>query len=533
MDTFPFTAGVETTDTFDIWRRKTNAIITKISSGSSGANPDDGYPTWTIAGDFTINGTGTLNAKDIYCRNIYSGSGTSTGDSVIELGHLRTDNGKAILDFHTRAGSDFDARIKKEGTINGQFSFENNGTGTFLFDQANIAAPFIFSHAQNESLKITNDGVSIGTLSQPKTLTVEGNITASGEIKNQNIALSGNQINAIPLNGLALSYQARDGAFATAYNTIIYDGKRAAIVSITGTTKEVTFANKITASGAVSGTSLIATSSGTITGGALTCTSLNTTAGTVTCGDITSSGNITSSTGAISGASLSAGTGNITCGNLTSSVGTISGIKITSTGEISGSTLRTDSSLTFTAGTGNGSTDVVTIERVNPANDVSDLRVTIGDNESGAAVDSFLIGINTTGLPAGWVEKFRVTSSGNVTAAGSIKANGDIVAYNSSDSRLKENVKVIPDALSKVSQLSGVTFDWNDQQTLYSGNDVGVIAQEVEAVLPQIVTTRADGYKAVKYERLVALLIESVKELKANNEQLQLRIYSLEQHINI
>ena len=48
MDTFPFTAGVETTDTFDIWRKKTNAIITKISSGSSGANPDVGYPTQSV-----------------------------------------------------------------------------------------------------------------------------------------------------------------------------------------------------------------------------------------------------------------------------------------------------------------------------------------------------------------------------------------------------------------------------------------------------------------------------------------------------
>ena len=56
------------------------------------------------------------------------------------------------------------------------------------------------------------------------------------------------------------------------------------------------------------------------------------------------------------------------------------------------------------------------------------------------------------------------------------------------------------------------------------GNDIGVIAQEIEKILPQIVTTRDNGYMAVKYERLVALLIESVKELKKEVDDLKSKI---------
>ena len=89
-----------------------------------------------------------------------------------------------------------------------------------------------------------------------------------------------------------------------------------------------------------------------------------------------------------------------------------------------------------------------------------------------------------------------------------------MIAYASSDKRLKDNLKPIENSLDKISKLSGYEFDWNDKQETYQGRDVGVVAQEVEEVIPEIVTTRDNGYKAVKYEKLVPLLIESIKELK-------------------
>jgi hypothetical protein len=100
-----------------------------------------------------------------------------------------------------------------------------------------------------------------------------------------------------------------------------------------------------------------------------------------------------------------------------------------------------------------------------------------------------------------------------------IFANGDVVAFAASDRRLKDNIKPISDALDKINQIGGYEFDWNDKQITYEGHDIGVIAQEIEAILPELVNTRENGYKAVKYDKLVALLIQAIKELdkKVNN----------------
>ncbi len=108
--------------------------------------------------------------------------------------------------------------------------------------------------------------------------------------------------------------------------------------------------------------------------------------------------------------------------------------------------------------------------------------------------------------------------------AGDIRAIGNITAYYSSDRRLKENITNITDALTKLQAINGVEFDWTDayitqhgglDSTFMRKHDVGVIAQEVEAILPEVVVQRSDGYKAVKYEKIIALLIEAIKELKA------------------
>ena len=104
---------------------------------------------------------------------------------------------------------------------------------------------------------------------------------------------------------------------------------------------------------------------------------------------------------------------------------------------------------------------------------------------------------------------------------GLIRATNDVVAYYSSDKRLKDNIQPIEDALGKVEAMGGYSFDWNDKQEVYEGHDVGVIAQEVQAVLPELVETRNSGFLAVKYEKLTAVLIEAVKELSARVKELE------------
>ncbi len=109
---------------------------------------------------------------------------------------------------------------------------------------------------------------------------------------------------------------------------------------------------------------------------------------------------------------------------------------------------------------------------------------------------------------------------------GTIVATNDIIGSYSSDQRLKDNISPIPDSLTKLSQIAGVEFDWNDKAYSHlHGHDVGVIAQEVETVLPEAVTTREDGYKAVKYEKIIPLLIEGFKEQEK-------RINALEKKLN-
>lgn len=113
---------------------------------------------------------------------------------------------------------------------------------------------------------------------------------------------------------------------------------------------------------------------------------------------------------------------------------------------------------------------------------------------------------------------------------GQIRATDDITAYYSSDVLLKENIKNIPSASEKIEQLNGVLFDWKQEWIDKNGGedgyfirrtDVGVIAQDVEKVLPEIVGTRPNGLKAVKYDRLCALLIEGFKELKKEIKELK------------
>ena len=110
-------------------------------------------------------------------------------------------------------------------------------------------------------------------------------------------------------------------------------------------------------------------------------------------------------------------------------------------------------------------------------------------------------------------------------ADGDFHADGDVIAQSttiSSDINLKENIKVVPDALDKVESLRGVTFDWKRDGT----PSAGVIAQEVQGVLPEAVkevtpVKGGDSHLSVNYHALTSILIESIKELKAEIEELK------------
>ena len=121
--------------------------------------------------------------------------------------------------------------------------------------------------------------------------------------------------------------------------------------------------------------------------------------------------------------------------------------------------------------------------------------------------------------------KLSTTNTG-ISITGEISATGDIIAF-ASDERLKENIQPLENALSKIMQLSGFTYNFNEigQSLGFDGKItyVGVSAQEVQSVLPEAVKPApADSnYITVQYEKLVPLLIEAIKELKAEVEDLK------------
>jgi hypothetical protein len=145
---------------------------------------------------------------------------------------------------------------------------------------------------------------------------------------------------------------------------------------------------------------------------------------------------------------------------------------------------------------------------------------------------------------AGGGKSFSITNTGRVgigttspgyklDVAGSAHASS---FPTSSDARLKTNVTQLTDVLEKLEKIRGVSFEWNH---LYESlgrstghSEIGVIAQEVEAVFPELVTSWGeDEYKAVDYGRLTGVLIEAVKELKYENEQLEEKNTELQKRI--
>ncbi len=110
-------------------------------------------------------------------------------------------------------------------------------------------------------------------------------------------------------------------------------------------------------------------------------------------------------------------------------------------------------------------------------------------------------------------DAFTVFKSGNATLSGTLTQ--------SSDRRLKRNIKPLENSLDKVLRLNGYRYQWNANLNKGDAQQIGFVAQEVEAIFPELVTTDANGMKSVAYQNVVPVLVEAIKELKAENEALK------------
>jgi hypothetical protein len=195
---------------------------------------------------------------------------------------------------------------------------------------------------------------------------------------------------------------------------------------------------------------------------------------------------VTAAAGTLSGGTLAAG---VTASSLTS-VGTIG------TGVWQGTAIAT----TY-GGTGNS----------------------VGYASGGAASAATKTVSDDTSTAATYYPTFVTATSGNVAS----KVSSTKLTFNpstglltstdynsSSDKRLKKNIKTVTSALATVDALRGVSFEWKEG----GAKSIGMIAQEVQEVIPDVVTTDDNGYMGIKYTNMVGVLVEAIKELKAEFE---------------
>ena len=139
-------------------------------------------------------------------------------------------------------------------------------------------------------------------------------------------------------------------------------------------------------------------------------------------------------------------------------------------------------------------------------------------------------GFMDVGVDAGKFAVFRAdgTQVLRVDTGGNGSFTGNITSGNcqcSSDRRYKRDITTIRDALDKVSRLRGIRYYWKDSER-GKEREIGVVAQEAEEVVPEVVHTNEKGYKSVRYGKLTAVLIEAVKEqqkqIKSQKEQLRI-----------
>jgi hypothetical protein len=112
------------------------------------------------------------------------------------------------------------------------------------------------------------------------------------------------------------------------------------------------------------------------------------------------------------------------------------------------------------------------------------------------------------------------------TGGGDLTVKGDVIAYGApSDKKYKENIRPIESALDKAMQLQGVTFDWKDNDSILDiKEDIGFIAQDVREVLPELVRDNGKGNLSLRYQGITPILLEAIKELKAEIEELKKQI---------
>ena len=380
-------------------------------------------------------------------------------------------------------------------------------------ETASLAISTSVVNVTSTSFANSGDGPFTGSFSSSLPSLLSGSFTGS---------FTGSLGTNISVNNLLQTGTTQTTGSNIISGSLIITGSSALAVRITGSTA-LTGSLLQSGSAALTGSLLqkgtIQVSGSTLLSGSLLITGSSTLAlrisgSTALTGSLLQSGSI-----ALTGSLLQIGTtqttgSNIISGSLLITGSSAIGLRMSGSTALTGSVFQTGS-LNVTGST-NLSGSLVIVGNIDTGQGVTEVYL---QNQNLRTADS----VQFNGLGVG-------TAPSGV--AGAILATNDVVAFASSDKRLKENLEPIGSATEKVEQLTGYTFDWIPMEGIHvhSGHDVGIIAQEVEKVLPEVVETRENGYKAVKYEKLTALLIQALNEQQKEIKNLKTRIGWLEDH---
>jgi len=523
----------------------------------------------TVGGDFVVNGTTTT----IDSTNI------NIGDNIIVLnGTLTTNGGMYVKDAaggNTATGSMlWDTTNDKwiAGPKGSELAILRAGGDSVVSGSAQIDGSLLGSNKTitigSTSTTLGGTSTTIAGLTSVTSTAFVGALTGNASTVTTNANLTGNVTsvgNATTIaSGVVTSDMIVDGTIVNGdinASAAIVDTKLATISTggkVSNSATTATSANTVSAIVARDGSGNF--SAGTITaaltGNASTATTAAalTTARTINGTSFDGSANITipnlvsgsaqithsSTTGYVAnehidhtGVSITAGDGLTGGGTIAATrtinvVGTANRISVSADAVDIASTYVGQNTITTLGTITTGTWTGTAIASANLDTDTAHLTET--QTFSGAKTFSTAVTISdSTASTSKTTGALKVT--GGVGVSGDMYVGGDVVAYASSDIRFKENIVPIENALDKISKISGNTYDWkaeNKAEHGHEGNDVGVIAQEIEAVLPQLVQTRENGFKAVKYDKLVALLIEGIKEQQTQIEKLRMDLDNYE-----
>jgi hypothetical protein len=506
-----------------------NTAVTAAQYGNDGA-----------VGQFTVNAQGQLtnaanvsiNASSISVGTLANGRTTAASANGASTIVLRDSNGDFTANTITATTSN---ATTFNGTTGAFTNVSGNGVALTAINASNVTSGTLDNArttgntANSASTIVLRDadgsfGANIVTATfsgNGATLSaINASNISSGTIDNsRTTAASANGASTIVLRDSSGSFTANVGTFTSV------SGNGVAISAINASNlTSGTIANARTTADSANGASTIVLrgASGEFAAGAITGTSFSgngsaltaINASAITTGTID---NARTSAATANGAStivLRDANGSFAGNVITGTTGTFTSVSGNGVALTAINASNISSGTVATARLGTGTANASTFLRGDSTYATVTSGITLTDDTSTNATRYVLLTANTSGtITTANVSSSKLTynpSTGNLSAT---------IHHSSSDKRLKTDIQPIPDALVKISQINGVTYLRTD--TPETVRHTGVIAQEVEAILPEVVATGLDGYKVVAYGNMIGLLVEAIKELKAEVDALK------------